>query len=127
MMLVEHGFTLFVLAFGAFALLVIPFTLVLHVLMPKTILDKYFKPPFFGEFERAMFTGIPYGPMRTIMFMGVIVFPSLGRKRNLTRMHEDVPTWYRRAAAVCLYAYFVTFGGGMLILFLIGGLALYVD
>jgi hypothetical protein len=58
--------------------------LVMHFLMPKRVLKKYFKPPFFRELECKLFTGIPYSPMRTVMFMTVLAFPGKGKKRKLT-------------------------------------------
>lgn len=98
----ENVFLLFMgLAFSAF--LLIPYTLLMHFLTPKTIVQKYFKPPHFRAFECALFTGIPYAPMRTVMFMGVTAYPRLGKKRNLTELYKLAPKWYQAASKIFVY------------------------
>jgi hypothetical protein len=76
----------------------------MHFLMPKVILQTYFKPPYFREAECHLFTGIPYSPLRTVMLMTVLAFPSRGKKRNLTQAYKLAPTWYRKASAfiICI-------------------------
>lgn len=76
----------------------------MHFLMPKNILDKYFKPPpYFREAECKLFTGIPYAPMRTIMLMAVIAFPSRGKKRKMVNVYKLSPGWYRIASIIILW------------------------
>lgn len=107
----EYIFLTFLgLGFAMF-LLLIPYVLIMHFLTPRTILDKYFKPPHFGEFERAMFTGIPYAPLRTYMFMSAIAYPHLGKKRRLTEVYRDTPQWFRIASKVFMVLLFVILGG----------------
>jgi hypothetical protein len=89
------------LAFSVF--LLIPYILIMHFLTPKTIVHKYFKPPHFREFECALFTGIPYAPMRTVMFIGVTAYPRLGRKRKLTQVYKLAPRWYQIASKIFIY------------------------
>ena len=120
----QYGFLLFTVLVAAFFLVVIPYTMILHFIMPKALLEKYFQPPHFGEFERHLFTGIPYAPMRTIMFIWVIVYPRVGKKRKLTEMHKDAPRWFRIAANVGVYGYFIAGVGGMVVLALLGILML---
>lgn len=74
--------------------------LVMHFLMPKTIIETYFKPPYFKPAECALFSGFPYAPMRTVMFMRVLGFPDSGKVRGLTEAHILAPTWYRKASKV---------------------------
>ena len=69
--------------------------LVMHFLMPKVVLEKFFKPPYFNESECTLFTGIPFAPLRTIMFMRVIAYPGSGKKRGIKDAHLLVPNWYR--------------------------------
>ena len=40
--------------------------LVMHFLMPKQVLENYFKPPYFKPAECAMFSGIPFGFIRKL-------------------------------------------------------------
>lgn len=91
--------------FGLF--LLGPFLLLMHFLMPKVILDKYFCEPYFKPLELVLFTGIPYAPMRTIMFMWVFVHPSLGKKRGLCDAYKMAPDWYRYLS---LFYYIALFG-----------------
>jgi hypothetical protein len=116
----EYGFDLFTVLVAAFLLIVIPYTLILHFFVPKALLEKYFRPPHFGEFERHLFTGIPYAPMRTIMFMWVIVYPRVGRKRKLTEMYKDVPHWFRIASKIGIYGVYIAGVGSMVVLALLG-------
>jgi hypothetical protein len=116
----EYGFDLFTVLVAAFLLIVIPYTLILHFFVPKALVEKYFRPPHFGEFERHLFTGIPYAPMRTIMFMWVIVYPRVGRKRKLTEMYKDVPRWFRIASKIGIYGVYIAGVGSMVVLALLG-------
>ncbi len=51
---------------------------ILHILMPKIVLETYFKEPYFGPGEIEMFTGFPFGYMRTAMFnMALLVLLSV--------------------------------------------------
>jgi len=70
----------FVLLVGLMLSLV--FIVVMHVLMPKNVLKTYFKEPYFRPGEIAMFTGFPFGYMRTAMFNRVLGFPSSGKKEG---------------------------------------------
>ncbi len=76
--------------------------LVMHFLMPTTVLEKYFKPPYFKEIECKLFNGFPYAPTRTIMFMTVFAFPDRGKKRTLTEAYLLAPPWYRTASKIIL-------------------------
>ena len=116
----QYVFYLFTVLGAAFLLVAIPYALIIHFLMPRAILDKYFKPPYFREGEIALFTGIPYAPMRTVMLVGVMVFPRLGKKRKLTELHLETPRWYLIAAKWSFYLFFITWGGFVVVLALLG-------
>lgn len=92
-------------------LLLIPFNIVMHFLMPKAVLDKYFKPPYFRPMEVEMFTGIPYAPMRTAMLMWVLAFPRFGKKRRLAEAYLLVPIWYRLLSKLFFMLLFFIFAG----------------
>jgi hypothetical protein len=112
----KYDFLLFTVLVAVFLLVVIPYTLILHFFVPKALLEKYFRPPHFGEFERHLFTGFPYAPMRTVMFMWVIVYPRVGKKRKLTEMYKDAPHWFRIASKVGIYGVYVAGVGSMVVL-----------
>lgn len=88
---------------GFAGVLLVPLTLVIHVLMPRQILDRYWQPPHFLPGEIALLTRSFYAPLRTVMFTWVIAFPRFGRKRQLEDAHLLAPTWFRMACiAVCV-------------------------
>ena len=74
--------------------------LALHFLMPKAVLERYWKEPHFRPAELVLFTKSLLAPIRTTMLMAAIAFPRLGSKRQLTEAHRLVPSWYRRASLV---------------------------
>jgi len=112
---------------GIFMLLSILLTLlvmlIMHFLMPRQVLDKYFKPPYFREMERQLFTGLPYAPMRTIMFMRAIAYPSSGKKRGITEAHLLVPKWYCLVSKAIIWITVMNFVLGLI--FIAVGLLIY--
>lgn len=84
-------------AWGIFVII-----LIMHFLMPSAVLEKYFKPPYFKETECSLFSGFPYAPIRTVMFMAVFAFPRRGEKRKLTEAHLLAPRWYKAASKLIL-------------------------
>ena len=86
--------------------------LLMHFLMPQAVLDRYWKEPHFRPFELMLFSGAPYAPMRTIMFMWMFMFPHLGKKRGIIEPHRLVPRWYRITSIVlCVWAIVILVGG----------------
>jgi hypothetical protein len=90
---------LLILAEGALIVTV----LVMHFLMPKMVLERYFKPPYFKSGECAIFSGFPFAIMRTVMFMRVLGFPKSGQKRGLTGAYKLAPRWYRNISKVIVF------------------------
>ena len=79
--------------------------LLLHLLMPREVLLRYWKEPHFRPFELGMFTGSWLAPMRTVMLTWLLAFPRFGRSRGVTEAHLLTPRWYRTASRVfCLSA-----------------------
>ncbi len=88
-------------------LLIVVFLLLLilmHPFMPKKIVEKYFKPPHFTKVECEFFSGFPFAPVRSLMFMRVIAFPDSGKKRNISGARELSAPWY------VLVSYFIVAG-----------------
>ncbi len=79
------------------------FILIMHFLMPKKVLKTYFKEPHFNAGEIAMFTGFPFGYMRTGMFMTALAFPSRGKKRGVEKAYQLAPVWYCKISKYFLY------------------------
>ncbi|MFT6121793.1 MAG: hypothetical protein ACJASG_000311 [Oleiphilaceae bacterium] len=93
---------------GLFSIwVVVALVLVMHFLMPKAVLKKYFIPPYFKPGECVIFTGIPYAPIRTIMLMRVLGFPKTGKKRGLTEAYKLAPLWYQITSKVLINAIFL--------------------
>jgi len=81
--------------------------LVMHFLLPKPVLETYFKPPYFQPGECDVLKGIPYSPIRTVIFMSVFAFPGMAKKRQLTRAYELAPAWYRLVSKIIIVALIV--------------------
>jgi hypothetical protein len=98
--------------------------LIMHFLMPKQVLERYLKPPYFREFECLFFTGIPYAPIRTVMFMRAIAYPGSGKKRGITEAHLLVPKWYRLISKVLIISALTGFI--LMIIFMVGMGVIYL-
>lgn len=81
------------------------FILIMHFLMPKVIIETYFKPPYFKPEECVFFTGIPYSPIRTVMLMRVLGFPKSGMARGLVEAYKLAPPWYRTMSKLIIYTF----------------------
>lgn len=90
--------------------------LVMHFLMPKAVLERFWKQPHFRAAEIALFTSTIYAPMRTVMLMGAIAFPRWGKKRGVTDVRLFAPRWYRSAAIILCSSIIVIFTGILTIL-----------
>ncbi|MFN3417315.1 MAG: hypothetical protein ACK4ZD_13490 [Caldimonas sp.] len=80
----------------------------LHFAMPKAVLSRYWRQPFFRPFELALFKWW-LAPVRTIMLLAVMAFPAWGEKRGLTEAHRLAPRWYQAAAKVCVVGLIAVF------------------
>lgn len=109
-----NGFNFFVLYMGILCsnFVIFPFVILMHFLMPKAVLEQYWKQPYMRNAELAFFTDTIYAPMRTIMLMWVITFPRFGKKRGITEADRLVPWWYRIASGIITMSILVgTIGG----------------
>jgi len=66
-----------------------------------------------------MFTGIPFGYMRTAMFIRALGFPKSGKKRGVEEAYKLVPVWYCKISRYCIMFFVVSFSA--LILSTVGG------
>ena len=67
---------------------------IMHILMPRKVLETYFKEPYFGPGEIAMLTGLPFAYIRTSMFMRALGFPASGKRRGVENAYKLAPVWY---------------------------------
>ncbi len=81
------------------------FIFIMHFLMPKNVLKTYFKEPHFSVTEITLFTGFPFGYMRTAMFMRALAFPASGKRRGVENAYKLAPVWYCKASKYFLYIY----------------------
>jgi len=95
------------------------FILIMHILMPKKVLTTYFKEPYFNAYEISLFTGFPFGYMRTIMFMRGLGFPASGKRRGVENAYKLAPVWYCKVSRYFLY-FFVSLMILLLLLIVIG-------
>ncbi len=96
------------------------FIVIMHLFIPKPVLDKYFKPPYFKAGECAFLTGILLGPIRTVMFMRVLGFPGSGKKRGMTEAYKLAPHWYVILSRIILIYFFGTFILYLFVIFIFG-------
>jgi hypothetical protein len=97
------------------------FIFIMHFLMPKKVLETYFKEPHFNAGEIEMFTGFPFAYMRTAMFMRALAFPASGKRRGVEKAYQLAPVWYCKVSKYFLY-FFVP----NLVLFFSSGLVGYI-
>lgn len=97
--------------------------LILHFLMPKAVLDRYWKEPYFRPFELMFLSGFGlFTPLRTMLFMWMFTIPRAGRRRGIVEPHRLIPRWYRVVSiTMCVWASVATAGFFTIML----GLALY--
>jgi len=108
--------TFVVTLFGLMGNLLLIF--VMHVLMPRKVLETYFKEPHFSSTEITMFTGFPLGYMRTAMFMRALSFPDSGKRRGIEDAYKLAPVWYCKVSKYLVVFFIINFS----ILILSGGI-----
>ncbi len=87
---------------------------IMHVLMPRKVLRTYFKEPHFSLTEITMFTGFPFGYMRTAMFMRALGFPASGKRRGVEDAYKLAPMWYCKASKYIVITVLINFSVFML-------------
>jgi len=102
----------FVTAIGLMVNLLLIF--MMHFLMPRKVLETYFKEPHFSSTEITMFTGFPFGYMRTAMFMRALSFPDSGKRRGVEDAYKLAPVWYCKASKYLVVFFIINFSVLML-------------
>ena len=112
-------FIFFVTAVGLILTIVLIF--IMHILMPRKVLETYFKEPYFGPGEIAMLTGLPFAYIRTSMFMMILGFPASGKRRGIIDAHKLAPVWYCKVSKYLVVFLIINFS-----IFILSGGFLYL-
>ncbi len=81
----------------------------MHILMPRKVLETYFKEPYFSSTEVIMFTGFPFGYMRTVMFMRILGFPASGKSREVVDAYKLAPVWFCKLSKYIIVSFLFIF------------------
>jgi len=119
---------LFELMLFSFAWLFLNFGLIIiiHFLIPKRVLETYFKEPYFKLTEINSFSGFPFGYIRTLMFMRLLGFPSSGKRRGLEKVCDISPMWLCGLSKYVVISFLASFSLFLLIM-AIGGFQMMVS
>lgn len=82
---------------------------IIHFVMPKRVLETYFKEPYFKSFEIRVFSGFPYAYIRTVMFMRLLGFPSSGKKRGLEKAYKTESIWLCKLSKYAIISFWISF------------------
>ncbi len=96
------------------------FIFMMHILMPRKVLETYFREPYFSSTEITMFTGFPFGYMRTAMFMRALGFPASGKRRGVENAYKLAPVWYCKASKYIIVFFLIVSASFLLALGLSG-------
>ena len=99
----------FYMALIVLALIFICLTVVMSFFIPKPMTEKYFKKPYFNDFEIAFFTGFPYGFLKAPIFLRLGGFPKSGRKRKILGIEDVTPKWFSYLGKIYVYSYLLLF------------------
>ena len=102
----------------------IPIWVLLDILTPKVMLERYFKKPHFTGGELFALNLFPGSLMRVSIFGWGLWFPSLGKKRQLCNLSEGTPRWYAVALKIFIAGSMIH---GLLFIGLLIGMLVYVE
>ena len=105
------------------ALLWLPVLLLVTLLTPKRLLEKYFKEPHFNSGELVAFSSFPAFFMRTALFCRLYLTPKAVKGRKLYGFVEDSPKWYKISVVVASLGMVIH----CIIFILLGGLVYFLD
>lgn len=72
-------------------------------LTPKSVIDRYVRPPYFSEFEAVAYRYFPSSLTRTMLFSMAISIPVCRRIRNFGDIQQHVPLWFNLACRFYVY------------------------
>lgn len=120
--MIPHYIFLVMIWMSIYGLVAFPISvLVMHLLMPKKVMQVYFREPHFSPTEQVMFSAFPFVFMRVTGMIWLIALPRFGRKRQMMDIQTHCPGWYVRLSQFFIFFYFVFFGllVGLLVILLL--------
>ena len=93
--------------------------LIISYIIPKKLLERYFKAPHFGSSELVLMAQFPGSLLRGTIFVASCIMPSKGQRRQMIDVPAHAPKWYRVIAYIMFYVIFLGFGGLWILLFFI--------
>lgn len=101
MQLTSENLSLIMFSLMLFQLITIPIGWgAMHLLTPKTLLERYFKEPHFNQGELFAFQVFPTMLLRTGIFIWACIMPQRTKGRYMTDIREYAPSWYLRCAKI---------------------------
>ena len=94
-------------------------SLIISYIIPKKLLERYFKTPHFGSGELVLMAQFPGSLARGSIFVASCIIPKKGQRRQMIDVPDHAPKWYRVAAYIFFYVIFLGFGGLWILLFFI--------
>ena len=73
---------------------------------PKSVIDRYVRPPYFSEFEAVAYRYFPTSLIRTNLFSLAIAIPLARRIRKFGDIHKQVPLWFNVVCRIYIYCVF---------------------
>ena len=120
MSITMHNMVIFVILQAVAVCIVVPISwLTMSYIIPRSLLERYFKAPDFGPTELILLAQFPGSLMRGSGFSAICVFPRLGKKRNMTDIRDHAPTWYMWASKFHWYIVMGLLGFSWILLSLI--------
>ena len=100
--------------------LLIPISwLIISYIIPKNLLERYFKTPHFGPGELVLMAQFPGSLLRGTIFVASCIMPSKGQRRKMTDVPDHAPKWFIIGAHLFFYGVLVISFGGWMLLFVI--------
>lgn len=98
--------------------------ILLTTFTPRTVMERYVRPPHFTEFEALAYRHFPSSWIRTLLFSVAISIPFFRRFRNFGPIHQNVPLWFNLA---CRFFVYVVLGSATLVVTMLALMVSFPD
>lgn len=109
----------------SFILWIIPAWVILRILTPRKLIQRYFRYPHFTPAELALMDHFPGSLSRTMIFNVLCVNPQWGRKRSMLDIREHSPGWFVTCSKIFVPAA-VLHGAFTILLMVVMGVYIYI-
>lgn len=79
----------------AYAILVFSINLTLSIFIPRVLLRKFVRPPYFSAIEATLWHALPKRALLAVPFSVMVVFPRFGQRRGLSDVAKYAPRWWK--------------------------------